>query len=67
MIIIDDNTDYKLINERDEKIGREIAEMLNLKKIKVESGSLRFYTSFGTKTEVGLARSIKRIFEENGA
>jgi hypothetical protein len=67
MIIIDDNTDYKLINERDEKIGLEIAEMLNLKKIKDERGSLRFHTSFGTKTEVGLARSIKRIFEENGA
>ena len=66
MITINDETDHKSINERDEKIGLEIAQMLNIKKVKSESGSLRFNTIWGAKSEIGLARSIKRIFEENG-
>lgn len=66
MITINDETDYESINNRDEKIGYAIAEMLNIKEVKSESGSLRFNTTYGKKSAIGLARSIKAIFEENG-
>ena len=44
--------------------GKLIVELLNLKPIKRGNQKGRFSTSFGTKTEEGLARSIKRIIME---
>jgi len=58
-----DSTDYEAINIRDAKIGEQIIEMLSLHPIQ-EGGQTRYNTSWGTKSNIGLARSIARIFEE---
>lgn len=48
-------TEYQLKNA-----GLEIATLLNLKADK----DGRYSTSWGTKTAIGLARSVQRVLEE---
>jgi hypothetical protein len=48
--------------DEEQKAGEEIVKLLNLKRNRQK----RFNTSGGDKTEVGLCRSIKRIFSEQG-
>ena len=50
----------------EEKAGKEIAELLGLKKIRSGDDKGRFRTTYGSKTEVGLALTVQRILKENG-
>ena len=49
---------------QDANLGRAIAEMLNIRK---HPATDRFYTTWGDKSEIGLALSIKRLVEEQTA
>jgi len=49
--------------ERDHKIGEAIAKTLNLKPLKGYAPT-RYETDWGSKTAIGLARTIRSIFEE---
>lgn len=51
------------VDAKDEAKGREIAELFDLKPIKGLS-PVQFQTTWGTKTYVGLARTVWRIFQE---
>lgn len=48
-------------DELDQKIGQELVKLLGLKR---KRASKRFFTIYGDKTEMGLTRSIRRIFLE---
>jgi hypothetical protein len=48
--------------DQEQRAGEEIVKLLGLK-----SKKGKFATSGGTKTEVGLCRTIQRIFDEQGA
>jgi hypothetical protein len=48
-------------DRKDFLIGQNIATMLNLEVAEVIGGQNRYNTFWGTKTEIGLARSLRAI------
>ena len=56
------------LKEHEQKLhnaGTEIAKLLNLRKIGSFKQKGRYATAFGTKSEVGIARSVLRVLSEN--
>lgn len=51
--------------DQERAAGEEIVKLLNLKH--VQGDVWKYQTSGGTKTAVGLTRTIQRIFAEKGA
>jgi len=62
------NEQNESLSQHEEKIsnvGKEIIKFLDLKPIKSGEQKGRYNTAWGSKTELGLARSIMRIISEN--
>jgi len=57
-------TDTHLTITQEEERGKLIARVLGLKPSKIEQG--RYMTEWGTKTAIGLYRTVKRLVEEGG-
>jgi hypothetical protein len=53
----------KMTVDQEQKVGEEIVRLLDLE----NDDDGRYKTSGGTKTEIGLCRTIQRIFDEQGA
>ena len=49
------------VDARDTAIGEEIARVLQLKK---DRSTGRYNTAWGDKTAMGLARTLRRVFDE---
>lgn len=47
-------------------IGEALADLLKLKKIKHGDQAGRFDLTGGAKSEVGLAHTVERVFEDHG-
>jgi len=48
---------------KDFLIGQNIVTLLNLEVVETVNGQNRYNTFWGTKSEIGLARSLRRIIE----
>jgi hypothetical protein len=61
---IEIEVDAEAIDARDEKIGAKLAEVLQLRRDKDRPD--RWQTTWGSKTNKGLARTVQCIIEEGG-
>ena len=58
----------KTTEEKEIELGKEIVELFSLKRAKGSSKKdfeVKFDTSYGTKTYLGLGRTIKRLVDEH--
>lgn len=52
----------ELTEETAERIGNELVSLLGLRPLVDGNVPRRYYTSWGSKTVVGLARTVHRVF-----
>jgi hypothetical protein len=63
---IQETENYKRTQDQieQEEIGRTIAHLLGLKKLRNYGTGIRYDTAWGTKTDLGLYLTIKRVIDE---